>query len=280
MTSEIRVFPLALQLGCVDISLMLTNIHCPLLLACFIALSLGNVAFAGSAVASAGKAKCILPLPEPEVDVWELEMSAGFDSHYIFRGERLQENTPWGQLSLDVPLAENLCWNLTPWYLYAPDGDFNEFDFNSALTYTLHEYEFSIGYASYYYPKGAEGGGLGRGDEQEFSLGLCHKLWSLEASALAVYNAPRDGFYYEFKLAQPFEINDTFSLNLSVLAGLDSHYFDESFDWNHVLGTLEMPVKLSEHLALSPYVALNLPGGHLDYESTQWFGGVKMAWTW
>jgi hypothetical protein len=209
----------------------------------------------------------------------EWELSAGYDSHYIFRGERLQENTPWAQLSLDVPLTESLSWNLTPWFLYAPDGDFNEFDFNSTLAYTLGDYELSLGYASYYYPKGAEGGNVGRGDEQECSLGLSRDIGSMTGSVLAVYNLPRDGFYYELKLEQPFVINDTFSVKLSQILALDSHYFDQGTNWNHALTTLEVPVKLSETLTLSPYAAVNVPWGHLDYESTKVFGGVKIAWS-
>ncbi len=236
-------------------------------------LGLGSWGFAGGAAA-------VPPVKTDEASAgWEWELSAGYDTHYIFRGERLQENTPWGQISLDVPLGESLSWNLTPWFLYAPDGDFNEFDFNSTLSYSLGTYELALGYASYYYPKGAEGGGLGRGDEQEFSLGLSHDLWTLNASVLAVYNVPRDGFYYECKLEQPYEINDTFGLKLGALVAFDSNYFDSGTNWNHALATLEAPVKFSENLVLTPYVALNMPWGHLDYESTKLFGGVKLAWS-
>ena len=209
----------------------------------------------------------------------EWELSTGFDTHYMFRGERFQRNTPWAQISLDVPLSESLSLNLVPWFCVAPGAEYHEFDFNGTLTYGLGSYELDLGYALYYYPRGVEGYGLGQGDEQEFSLGVSRELGTLSASVLAVYSLPRDGFYYEALLEQPYEFNDFFSLKLVALVGFDNHYFGDGMDWNHAMATLEAPVKFTESLILTPYVSYNVPWGHLDYEPNTLFGGVRLAWS-
>jgi hypothetical protein len=210
---------------------------------------------------------------------WEWELSAGIDSNYIFRGQRIQEDTGWGQISLDVPLSDKLALNLTPWFAYAGEGDYNEFDFNTNLYYTLGKYEISFGYAAYIYPTGSFGGGDGTGDEQEYSLALSRDIWTMNASATAVYNLPWNGFYYEFRVEQPYEFSDRLSFNLSAAVGFDRNYFGPGTKWNHLLATLETPIKLTESLVLTPYAALNVPWGHLDYEPTKLFGGVRLGWS-
>lgn len=223
--------------------------------------------------------KGISPPPLPEAPGIEWEISAGYDTHYIFRGELLQENTPWAQISLDVPITESLSWNLTPWFLYDADSDYSEFDLNSSFSLSVGKTEFSVGYASYYYPRGGEGDGFGLGDEQEFSLGVSRDIFSLKASATAVYNIRRDGFYFEAALAQPYEFNDTVSVELGVALGFDTGYYAKGFDFNHALVTLSVPINLTESLVLTPYIAGNFPGGNLDEEDAHVFGGVKLAFS-
>lgn len=216
---------------------------------------------------------------EQEEAAIEWEVSAGYDTHYIYRGERLQKESPWVGLSLDVPLTDSLSWNLSPWYLHTFDGKYNELDLCSTLTYTMGNYEWSLGYSSFFYPRGGEGEGYGVGDEHEFNVELSRDIFNITASALAVYNVSRDGYYFEATLERSVAINDTFSVELSAALGFDNGYFDEGLDLNHSLVTLGLPITPAEGWALTPYVAMNIPFGHLSTEPTKLFGGVKLAFS-
>lgn len=218
------------------------------------------------------------PVVEPkDSGGWEQEIILGYDSHYIFRGETLQKNVGWAQWSLDIPLNDTFSLNFNPWFYEDLDSDFNEYDLNLTLSASLGTYEVSVAYSGYFYPRGGLGGGLGLNDEQEFSLSVAHDLFSLKATALVAYNLERDGYYFELLLAQPYEINDTFSVELSVALGFDSNYYAGGTGFNHVQPMLSVPIKLTESLTLQPYVAGNFPMDHLDYDQARFFGGIQLG---
>lgn len=240
-------------------------------------LSLTSLLVLTGSLFAGGKQPQLIVQPPPEAPSIEWEAAVGYDTDYIFRGEALQTNTPWVELSLDIPLSDSLSWNITPWYLHDADSDFNEFDLNSSFSYSLGKYEFELGYSSYYYPRGGEGDGFGVGDEQEFFVGVSHDILTFTANALAVYNIGRDGYYFELGVEQPYVFNDTVSVELSGALGFDSGYYGDDFDINHALVTLSFPVNLAENVVLTPYVAGNFPLGPLDEGDAQVFGGVRLA---
>jgi hypothetical protein len=218
------------------------------------------------------------PVPSAAVpEGWGNEVTLGYDSHYIFRGEALAQNVSWAQWSLDVPLTEATSLNLNPWYYQYLNTDFNEYDLNLTLSHSLETYELSIAYNGFYYPRGGFGMGQGLGDEQEFALSVAHDLFSLKATALASYNLGRDGYYVELQLQQPYEINDTFSVELGVSTGFDSGYFAPGLGINHVQAMLTLPIKLSSAVTLQPYLAGNFPMGHLDDDEARFYGGVQLG---
>ena len=219
------------------------------------------------------------PVEAEKSPVWENEITLGYDSHYVFRGELIQKNVGWTQWSLDVPLSDSFNLNVNPWYYHDLDSDFNELDINVTLSASLGTYEVAAAYSGYYYPRGGLGNGEGVGDEQEFALSVAHDIFSLKATALAAYNVGRDGYYFELLVAQPYEINDTFSLELGVAVGFDAGYFASGMGFNHVQAMLSFPIKLSKSMELRPYIAGNFPGGHLDYEDTRLFGGVQLGFS-
>ena len=208
-----------------------------------------------------------------------LEFTTGYDSHYVFRGELLQKNTAFSELSYDLEINDALSLNITPWFLLDTDDDYTEFDLTSALTLTTGAWEWSVGYAGYYYPRGGEGGGEGLNDEQEMSVSVARDLgWSFRATALAAYSFTRDGYYFEGKIERPIEVTNALTLTPSVVVGADTDYFDEGTDFNHLWLLLEADYKLTPWCSLRPYVAGNFPFGHLD-DTDLFFGGVKLTVT-
>ena len=207
-----------------------------------------------------------------------LEASAGWDSHYIFRGELLQENTVWTQLSYDLALTDSLSLNITPWFLQDADTDYNEFDLLGALTYSLDPWEFSLGYAGYYYPRKSLGGNEGIDDEQEMTASVSRSFGDLSATLLGAYSFTRDGFYYEFALDYAVAVTEALTLTPGVALGWDTDYFGDGTDLNHVALRLSADYQITPWCTLSPYIAGNLPTGHLesDYDNDL-YGGVSVS---
>lgn len=207
-----------------------------------------------------------------------LEASFGWDSHYIFRGERLQENTVWTQLSWDLALTDSLSLNITPWFLQDVDTDYNEFDLVGSLAYSLDPWEFTLGYAGYYYPRKSLGGNQGIGDEQEMTASVGRSFGNLSATLLGAYSFTRDGFYYEAALDYAITVSDALTLTPGVVLGWDTDYFGDGTDLNHVALRLTADYQLNPWCTLSPYVAGTLPTGHLgaNYDD-EFHGGVSLS---
>jgi len=207
-----------------------------------------------------------------------LEASVGWDSHYFFRGELLQENTIWAQLSYDLALTDSLSLNLTPWFLQDVDTDYNELNLTGALTYTVEPWAFSLGYAGYYYPRKSLGGNEGIDDEQEMNAAVSRTFGNLTATLLGVYNFTRDAFYFELAVDYGIEITDSLSLTPGVVLGWDTDYYAGGTDVNHVALRLAADYQLAPWCTLSPYLAGNLPMGHLDQDyGNDIYGGVSLT---
>ncbi len=207
-----------------------------------------------------------------------LEWSAGYDSHYIFRGELLQKNTVWTQLSYDLEINDWLSLNVTPWFLQDVDSDYNEFDLTAGLTAAVADFEFTLGYAGYWYPRGSWGDGEGDDDEQEMSLGVSRSFGPLSVGLLGVYNFNRDGYYYEATLGYELEVSDALTLTPAVVAGWDTDYYAEGTGWNHAGVMLTADWSVTHWLTVSPYIAGNFASGHLE-DRDDVYGGVRVAIT-
>jgi len=256
---------------------MKTPILLPLNLAAFFGMSAATVSLAGTPP----------PVAAPPVTVEEetgllggigLEASVGWDSHYIFRGELLQENTLWTQLSYDIELTDALSLNITPWFLQDVDTDYNEFDLTGALTYSLDPWAFSLGYAGYYYPRKSLGGNEGIGDEQEMTAAVSRSFGDLTATLTGAYSFTRDGFYYELALDYEIGVTDALTLTPGVVLGWDTDYYGDGTDLNHVALRLAADYQLTPWCTVSPYIAGNLPTGHLDEDyGDDFYGGVSLT---
>lgn len=230
----------------------------------------------GSALAGSPPAA---PAPPPPVEEspFSAELSVGYDSFYIFRGEELFEQVVWGQVEMNYALTDSLSFTLTPWYLGGLEDDYTELDILPSLTWDAGFAEITAGYAGYFYPRGSWGGNEGIDDEHEVNLGLSRSFGFLDVSTLAAYNFDRDGMYFEASVGTTFELGKAVSLETSAAIGYSAHYFAED-GFTHVLLTVALPVQLTGTATLKPYVAGNLPLEVLDgNQDNEIFGGVALA---
>jgi hypothetical protein len=218
-----------------------------------------------------------LPPAAAEEPAFTAEVSLGYDTFYIFRGEELFEQVVWGQVEMNFALTDSLSFTLTPWYLSGIDDDYTELDVLPSVTWDAGFAEITAGYAGYIYPRGSFGGNEGIDDEHEANLTIAKGFGFVEVSAMAAYNFDRDGTYLELGVSKSFELCAAAALDLSVAVGYSANYFSED-GFTHVLVTLGLPIKLTETATLTPYIAGNLPLEVLDEnQDNEIFGGVALA---
>jgi hypothetical protein len=235
---------------------------------------------AGVEGAGPGKAPPIAKAEEEESGLFGgigVEWTIAYDTHYIFRGEPLQENTMWTQFSWDLELTESLSLNLTPWFLLDLDSEYNEFDLEGSLTLSAGGFDWSLGYAGYYYPRGALGDGEGIDDEQEMWAAVSREIGPVSATLLGAYSFTREAWYFEAAVEYPVEVNDWLTLTPAATLGWDVDYFDEGTNWNHATLQLTASIKLSASCSLNPTVGVNFPFGSLEYADEDVFGGVSLV---
>lgn len=224
--------------------------------------------------------KAPVPPAPPAVEeegMFSAEVSVGYDTFYIFRGEELWENVVWGQVEIGIALNEQWSLTLTPWYLSAVDDDYTELDLLPSITFDAGFAQFTAGYAGYIYPRGSFGDGEGIDDEHEASLAISKTVGLFEFGTLAAYNFDREGTYLEASVGASFECTKAVAIEPSVAVGYSANYY-ETDGFTHVLATLAFPVKLTETATLTPYVAGNIPLEIFeDDQDPQVFGGVSLA---
>ena len=224
-------------------------------------------------------AKTPLPLPPaPEQEpAFTAEISLGYDTFYIFRGEELFEQVTWGQVELNYAVSESVSLTLTPWFLSAIDDDFTELDVLPSVTWDAGFVEITAGYAGYIYPRGSLGANEGIDDEHEANLTVAKTFGIVGTSLLSAYNFDRDGIYLEAKIGASIELCQAAALEPSVAVGYSSHYFDAD-GFTHALISLAMPVKVTGTATITPYIAGNIPLEVLDEaQDAEIFGGVALA---
>jgi hypothetical protein len=244
--------------------------------ALFCVLTLGT-ALGGTGSSSKSPGPAIPPPAGDESGGIEIEASVGYDSHYVFRGELLQKNTPWAEISITAPITDSLSFNLTPWYLYDVDTNYDEFDLLASFSYSLDKYELSLGYAAYFYPQGALGDGEGIDDEEEIFGSISTDLGPLSVEFLTAYSITRDGLYYELNVDLPYEASEKLTITPGVAVGADSDYFDAGTGFNHVSVRLNADYALTDSLTLSAYVRANFPFEHLSYAESDFVGGMQLT---
>ena len=219
-----------------------------------------------------------MPPPVAEAEsAFSAEVSLGYDTFYIFRGEELFEQVVWSQVEMNFALSDTLTFTLTPWFLSALDDDCTELDILPSLTWDAGFAEFIAGYAGYIYPRGSLGGNEGINDEHEANLSVANTFGLFEVSTIAAYNFDREATYLEAAVGASFELGSTALLEPSVAVGYSSDYFNAD-GFTHVLLTLSMPIKVTETATLTPYLAGNIPLKVLEEnQDSEIFGGVALA---
>ena len=160
------------------------------------------------------------------------ELSAGYDSIYMFRGYNLGQEAPWVGAEFYVPLGI----------------------FDVALIYNY----YNLG------PEAADTGAIGIGDQNEVGINLATTVGILDLGFEYHYNfdagesgIPSIGIphlgdlthYYEPSVGTTFEPYDYASLAVGAAADFYSNQF------SHLQYTAALPIRVSETVTFEPYLA-------------------------
>ncbi|MDB6120624.1 MAG: hypothetical protein JWO08_4405 [Verrucomicrobiaceae bacterium] len=257
--------------------------------------ALAASAFAGTAPSGKG-AKNVAPEIAPVEQDLGLTLAVGYDTHYFFRGLNLAED--WVSTSLDwtLPLTQNLRLDTGAAFgttagdsskfgdFELNDVSFQRLELSAQLVATLGPVEIGAGYRWY-----NNMGDLGdiMEDGHEVGVNLATKLGPLNFGVGAYHDFSIDGWYFEAAVNSEIKLCD----RVSLVPGANIGYADQySYHFNvfgakpqvdsftAVTVSLALPIKLSKHATLTPYIAGNLPLNDLkDVDDNQLYGGVKLA---
>ena len=213
-----------------------------------------------------------------DTDRIEGQVYLGWESRYLSEGRDELDGD-----SLYVSSFE-LSWkNLVGgvWYGSSPDQNYDELELSLALTHSIGDFEFYVGYSHIRFPFENE-------HEDELATGL---VWSglsngIELSADITYSFETDGFFLEFSAEREFEITDELSLSVAVPFAINQGFVDDGHEGaNNIAIQLGLEYSLSDAVSLVAHTTYSwaldrdstLPG---DDQLIDFFhGGIGPQWS-
>ncbi len=242
----------------------------------FAAAVAGVLAFAPVSQAGTESYKTPAPMLEAEENWWSAELSAGYDSKYMFRGVEQfgGSGIVWTDLSFSAA-----GFTLGAWYADATDSFENEVDVYASYAWALGPIDIEGGYIYYHYPSGADV------DYHELFVSLSTDLGYVTPS-LTYYQDVKDfDFdygYLEFALSSSFPIVEgVVSLDPYALVSSSFDYANGSdARWNHFQAGLEVPIAMSENITLTGYGAVSVPlDSAVNGDEEEFWGGAYITFS-
>lgn len=230
--------------------------------------------------------------PPPEEEDLGFTLSAGYDSHYIFRGVQYAEHWISTGLALDLPLVDAVSLNLDANFgATAGDnsvlrdfglGSYDRLELGGGVTADAGFAEVGLGYRWYHHM-----GDLNEvlEDGHEVGLTIAKSIGPVNIGVGSYYDFAIEGWYFEAAVNSEITLTDAISLvpGIGIGYGVDYTYHIESFGgvdgFTAVTVSLAVPIKLTKTATLTPYVAGNLPIDALEEagEDNQLYGGVSLS---
>jgi len=236
-------------------------------LAAVAATSSGGTATSGKAI------KQVTP-PVEEESWWHASLSAGYDSLYMFRGIDVLDGDSLVTVDLNFT-AYN--FTLGAWYGFdAGSGDYNELDLYASYAWSLGPVAISGGVIGYLYPDDD-----GADTLEVFASLTTDKIEWITPTFSAYWDVDAiEGGYLEFKLSRSFEIVENISFDPYALVSYDLEYNSSDTDWNNVQVGASLPIKMSENIAISPYIAYSWALSAIDErQEDELWGGAKITFS-
>lgn len=233
----------------------------------------------------AGEVSAIQKIPEavpiePPSTPFSTNLSAGYDTDYIFRGLDMGENLVWTGLGIEVPVCDAVLLNVGAWYGTLTDTNFGELDLSAGLTYDLGPATLGVGYTYYHFARGIFNP-RGVSNTSDINGTLVSSYGPVDFAALYSYNTTTDGHYFEIGASTRIRLCDTAVLVPAASIGYNAGYHPgTSDDFNAVNISLSLPIDITGNAVLTPYIAASLALDSLkpiNASNDILYGGVNLA---
>lgn len=270
-----------------------------------------SMSFAGVS----GKAPVPPPPPEEPAALFDTigaTLTVGYDTRNYYRGLWFNDDSVWVDLSVDVPLTEQLTFNFGTFYLdnvssapgnFAPFAPFeySELDLYAGLSYDLGFGTFGIGFTQYFFFNGFSGtagatnlGGppfneMGIQSATELGLTFGTSFFGFDWDIGYFYDFRIGGSYYETNLSYEVPVTPWLSLVPAFQAGYGNDYYAgstinfgaPSSGFTHFTFSLSAPIALTPTTSLTPYIAWISTDRARNYlnasANNEVFGGVSLS---
>ena len=221
-------------------------------------------------LAAAALAQSTAPAASPIA----FDLSAGYDSEYIYRGLWFSNQNAWYNIGASKKLSDSTTLSTLAYYTSSNDRRslYQELDLGVALAYDAGFATLSAGYTYFFFFNGYLGGGLGQTYAQEVYVSAAKTVGPVNATATIAHDFYVDASYAELALDKSFGITESTSLVLAAKAGYSLGGYYTLFDgatglnvgsesvWTHVLLQASLPIAISKTATFTPYVAYNISG--------------------
>ena len=252
------------------------------LVAFSLSVSLTSASFLHAAEAPAlEKIPEAVPVPtQQSSSPFSTNLSAGYDSDYIFRGLDMGENLVWTGLGLEVPLCDGVQFNAGAWYGTLADTNFGELDLSAGLTYDLGPATVGVGYTYYHFARGMFNA-RGVSNTSDINGTLVSSYGPVNFAFLYSYNTRTDGHYLELGASTRIPLCENAALVPAASIGYNDEYHRGTSDgFSAVNISLSVPVKITNNAILTPYVAASFALDSLEPINASediFYGGVNLA---
>jgi hypothetical protein len=224
-------------------------------------------------LAATGLAQTAAAAPAPVA----LDLTAGYDSEYIYRGLWFSNQNAWYNLGASKKLSDTTTLNALAYYTSSNDRNslYQELDLGASLAYDAGFATLTAGYTYFFFFNGYLGGGSGQTFAHEFFVSAAKTVGPVNVTATYAYDLYIDAAYGELAVDKTFALTDSTSLVLKAVAGYSFGGYYTAFNpglpgngqnigtesvWTHVGLNASLPIALSKTATLTPYIAYNVSG--------------------
>lgn len=202
------------------------------------------------------------------------DLTAGYDSEYIYRGLWFSNQNAWYNIGASKKLSDTTTLNTLAYYTSSNDRRslYQELDLGASIVHDAGFATLTAGYTYFFFFNGYLGGGLGQTFAHEVYVSAAKAVGPVNVTTTVAYDFYVEASYAELAIDKSVAINDSTSLVLAAKAGYSLGGYYTLFDgasglnvgsesvWTHVLLQASLPIALSKTATLTPYVAYNISG--------------------
>lgn len=208
-------------------------------------------------------------------NVWKT-LTLSYESRYVLYGYDQGQNLYHADLCFGMPVNDRLSVWAGSWFGTQFDGEYNEVDFYAGADVQLSDH-FSAGlayslfnYIETPYPTSKQA--------HEISGHLTFVSGPFSLSLKDLYDTEGEGHLARAVASIEQPLTDTLSLEFSTEYGWSFDYFAVGDGPNHALFKLAAPWQLNETFSLKPFIAHSLALDVLDsFESDRTYGGLSLS---